>query len=661
LTALGGSKTWFSAAELAEMALPGLPRVKRKVNELAEARRWAFQVDRAGLELARPRAGRGGGFEYHFSLLPPSATTELVKRGLLQSATGADVHTNTQTPAADSLWSWFDRQPDKVKAEAQRRLRAIDRIEALERTGQTRSAALAGVAGSAGVSTATLWNWLGFIAGVPTQDRLPRLAPRRTGGGCEAEIDDKAWQVFKSDYLRPEKPTMASCYCRLRAYAEPLGLEIPHLKTLQRRLEREVDRRVIISRRQGADALRQVVPAQQRTVAGMQALELVNIDGHKWDVFVRFPAKNGEPERIARPMMIAIQDVMSRKFLAWRIGATESAVQTRLVFADLFRDWGIPEGCLLDNGRAFASKWITGGAANRFRFKIKEEDPQGLLTSFGVKIHWATPYRGQSKPIERAFRDLCDAGAKHPAFAGAYTGNTPLAKPENYGDRAVDLAVFVKVIDRVMAAHNAKLGRRTESARGGSFDQAFEASYSAHPIRRATAEQLRMALLAAEKVTADRNTGAIRFYENRYWAEALNAVAGERVVVRFDPDNLSDEIHVYAMDGRFLATAPAIDATGFLDVEAAKTRARQEAELRKATRRAVEMENLLSAAQLAALLPDDEPEDTAQTPGVTRLIQVNSTRREQAAAVARKPLIDRLNFEDLAPAAEARAPLRLVE
>lgn len=661
MTALGGSKTWFSAAELAEMALPGLPRVKRKVNELAEARRWAFQVDRAGLELARPRAGRGGGFEYHFSLLPPSATTELVKRGLLQSATGADVHTNTQTPAADSLWSWFDRQPDKVKAEAQRRLRAIDRIEALERTGQTRSAALAGVAGSAGVSTATLWNWLGFIAGVPTQDRLPRLAPRRTGGGCEAEIDDKAWQVFKSDYLRPEKPTMASCYCRLRAYAEPLGLEIPHLKTLQRRLEREVDRRVIISRRQGADALRQVVPAQQRTVAGMQALELVNIDGHKWDVFVRFPAKNGEPERIARPMMIAIQDVMSRKFLAWRIGATESAVQTRLVFADLFRDWGIPEGCLLDNGRAFASKWITGGAANRFRFKIKEEDPQGLLTSFGVKIHWATPYRGQSKPIERAFRDLCDAGAKHPAFAGAYTGNTPLAKPENYGDRAVDLAVFVKVIDRVMAAHNAKLGRRTESARGGSFDQAFEASYSAHPIRRATAEQLRMALLAAEKVTADRNTGAIRFYENRYWAEALNAVAGERVVVRFDPDNLSDEIHVYAMDGRFLATAPAIDATGFLDVEAAKTRARQEAELRKATRRAVEMENLLSAAQLAALLPDDEPEDTAQTPGVTRLIQVNSTRREQAAAVARKPLIDRLNFEDLAPAAEARAPLRLVE
>jgi hypothetical protein len=28
----------------------------------------------------------------------------------------------------------------------------------------------------------------------------------------------------------------------------------------------------------------------------------------------------------------------------------------------------------LDNGRAFASKWITGGANTRFRFKVREED-----------------------------------------------------------------------------------------------------------------------------------------------------------------------------------------------------------------------------------------------------------------------------------------------
>src|SRR3546814_15673799 len=125
---------------------------------------------------------------------------------------------------------------------------------------------------------------------------------------------------------------------------------------------------------------------------------------------------------------------------------------------------------LADNGRAFASKWLTGGAKTRFRFKVRDEDPTGLLVALGVTIHWAKPYRGQSKPIERGFRDLCDAVAKHPAFEGAYTGNRPDAKPENYGSKAVDLDTFLRVWNEGMAAHNARLGqigRASCGERGG--------------------------------------------------------------------------------------------------------------------------------------------------------------------------------------------------
>ncbi|MCW2266729.1 hypothetical protein M2305_002676 [Gluconobacter cerinus] len=43
-------------------------------------------------------------------------------------------------------------------------------------------------------------------------------------------------------------------------------------------------------------------------------------------------------------------------------------------------------------------------------------------------MHWAKPCRERSKLIERARRDL----ARHPRFAGAYPGNTVLAKPKNY-------------------------------------------------------------------------------------------------------------------------------------------------------------------------------------------------------------------------------------
>jgi hypothetical protein len=166
-------------------------------------------------------------------------------------------------------------------------------------------------------------------------------------------------------------------------------------------------------------------------------MQVVNVDGHKFDVFVQ-----SEDGHIDRPVMVGIQDVYSRKLLAHRIGETENTILTRMVFADLFRDYGIPPHALLDNGRAFASKALTGGAKTRFRFKIKDTDQLGVLPSLGVNVRWTLPYRGSSKPIERAWRDLCEDIAKHPAVAGAYTGNKPDAKPENYRDRAIPIAEF---------------------------------------------------------------------------------------------------------------------------------------------------------------------------------------------------------------------------
>ncbi|MGC9445478.1 transposase domain-containing protein [Cereibacter johrii] len=49
-----------------------------------------------------------------------------------------------------------------------------------------------------------------------------------------------------------------------------------------------------------------------------------------------------------------------------------------------------------------ALKVVTGGAATRYHFKVKEDDVPGLFTALGCEIHWATPYSGQSKPTERA-------------------------------------------------------------------------------------------------------------------------------------------------------------------------------------------------------------------------------------------------------------------
>lgn len=619
--AAGACNDWFTADELAALRLPGVPQTKRKVSLKAVEQGWRAAGADGQLRARQVRVQGGPAWEYHVSALPAAARQELVRRGALDApqVAPANVHVMPRSEA----WAAFERKPASDQAEATRRLALLQAVEAHQACGTGKSRAVDLVAAAFDAKPSTIWNYFKAVAGISPHDRLPALAPDRKGGGREVEIDPDLWDFYRSDFLRAERPTHASCYYRTLRIAAERGLELPSAKTLQRKLERETPAEVIVSCREGREAVRQLVPPQIRTVAHLHALELVNIDGHKWDVFVRWPDGH-----IARPMMVAIQDIYSRKFLSWRIDESESAVLTRLAFADLFRDYGIPGAVLMDNGRAFASKWISGGAKTRFRFKIKADEPLGLLASLGIQNHWATPYRGQSKPIERGFRDLCDHVAKTPAFAGAYTGNKPDAKPENYGATAIPLDIFEAVIRTEIAAHNARLGRRTETANGRSFDQVFDASYATAPIRKASPQDLRLALLTAERVRADRKTGAVMLAGNTYWTQGMSACAGQLLTLRFDPDDLHSKVFAYDAAGAFLFEVPVWNATGFNDVAAARGRARLEADHRKAVKATVAAERLLDAADIAAALPG-MPEQLLSKPSVIRPVR---HRGGQAAA-----------------------------
>jgi hypothetical protein len=315
-------------------------------------------------------------------------------------------------------------------------------------------------------------------------------------------------------------------------------------RALRRRLDAEVPKAVQVLARMGKDKAKTLFPAQRRTRAHLQAMEAVNMDGHKIDVFVKVPWT----VKPVRMYLIAIQELYSGTILAWRLSDAETWEAVRLVIGDMVEKVGIPDHMYLDNGRAFASQWITGQTRKRFRFKVKEEDPRGLLTTLGVETHFTTPYSGQSKPIERAFRDLADMIAKHPFCAGAYTGNKPDAKPENHGSRAIPLEAFRSHVAVQIADHNAQEGRKARNCAGRSFDATFAAGMETAIVRQPTAAQRALWLLAAEGVRAQKGSGEIHYQGNRYWHAALNQHAGRKVTIRFDPDALHQPVKVYDLD-----------------------------------------------------------------------------------------------------------------
>lgn len=414
-------KTWWTAQDLALQTLPGLPTTKRKVNDVAAQQGWADRVNAAGQRLARERKGKGGGLEYHYTVLPVQAVAALVTRGLVLNQDGA------AKPVAgrSDLWAAFDALPETKKAVARFRLEVLKEVEALRAAGHSATGAVSHVvtihqakvrqgADEPSFKVATVYNWQKAVRHLGRGDWLPALAPQTLGRTATADCDPNAWEFLKGDFLRLSRPSFESCMDRLVEAAAVNGWTIPSAKTLKRKLEKEIPAPVMVLAREGYEKLERMFPPMERDRGEFSALQAVNADGHKWDVFVQFPDR----DKPIRPVMMAIQDLYSGKILSWRIAESEGADSVRLAFGDLFRDHGVPELVWLDNGRGFASKWITGGTPNRYRFKVKPEDPVGVLTALGCEVRWTRPYSGRSKPIERAFRTLCDHGAKHPEFQG---------------------------------------------------------------------------------------------------------------------------------------------------------------------------------------------------------------------------------------------------
>ena len=485
----------------------------------------------------------------------------------------------------------------------------------------------------------------GAEAGEGEGTAMPAPAPApsrsRSRGRRPVECHPDAWLAFKAHWLRPEQPTAESSARAVLRIADARGwAPVPrYAKYYLRRIERELSPQAVTLARSGSEALDRMRPPQIRDREALASMELACADGHRWDVRVSWPDDEGT---VARPLLVAWQDIRSGKILAWRLGPAETSDLYRLSCADMLWEYGAPEAVIVDNGRGIAARCLTGGLPNRYRGTVSEDEPAGLLTELVGKhnVHWTTPYSGQSKPIERSFRDFASDIAKDIRLSGAYTGKDTVSKPANYGAKSIPLETFRVVVADGVARHNARLGRRGQGMRGRSCDQVFEQEAPAAGLRKLAPQRLARWLLASAQVTAHAEHGSVQIHGARYWSEALGeAFAGRtarqrQALVRFDPERLDRAVIVERPDGRAVGIAEPQGRVPYLSAEAAKEHAKAKANARKAAKAELKAALELDAAAAAALLDEAGAADPAATvePELPNVLEVQFAETESDEA-----------------------------
>ena len=625
----------FTAREIADLS----GKTRQGIQWLARRERWTRRIE--------PRNG-GETYTYRLQDLPDALRAAILRKQAEAAAGPAPEPEAFPTERSERLWMDVAKLAAPAREIGAKRAAIVVRACDLQQAGSISftSAAERAAEGEEGgsVSAESVRAWRERCQGWPRRDWPAVLATRHGGGGRAADIDPAAWQAFKDDYLRLEAPALAACHRRLVDLAKRHGWQVPKSgRTLLRRLEAECDRSEIVLARQGKEALERMTPAQTRLRPEF-SMDALDCDGHKLDLFVDWHG-DGRPVRV---YLMAWQDLASSKILGWRIDEFENAESYRLAFLDVLRKHGIPGSVYCDNGRGIASKRLTGGAKNRYRWKIRPGDPVGLLTQLlgADNIHFTKPYSGRSKPIERFFRDLAEEVSKHPLAEGAWTGNSPASKPENYGSRSISREDLLLLATDCIAKCNAREGRRGMGLNGQSFDQAFEERYDTGRVARPAQFQLDRWKLAAEGVTAAKLDGSIRLFGTKYWARELEELVDRpadkrRVTVRFDPGNLHLPVAIERADGSLIAHAKPHGPVKFNSRAAAEGSAQLTARHARATKKALDAKRSKDKGDLKRLYEEALPAE--ERPAIA---PEKSARRGQEKVVAGAFGVDSRSHEE---------------
>jgi transposase InsO family protein len=268
-------------------------------------------------------------------------------------------------------------------------------------------------------------------------------------------------------------------------------------------------------------------------------------DTRTWDVLVNCPGFDAPK----RPYITMFLDLRTDMPMGWHIHFTPpSAANALTALRNGIKHRGKPDMLYVDNGREFRNKDFSGNprGGNNWGSENGEDGDYWMRSAasvLNIQMKFAIAKNSRAKTVENFFgvcKKIIDK-----SFLSYFGGNS-VERPEQVKDlyknkdKIISFAEFKHVMDRnflnIIPAYPCKLKRFEQGTRGEAWSYLYAQRERMEEI---SADALDMIPTLTEDCAIGRNGATIAKLGASWWAEWMSPLKGEKITVRYNPQDLS--------------------------------------------------------------------------------------------------------------------------
>lgn len=575
------TKEWYSAAELA--GLPGMPGTERSVNRAGDRD-----------EIERRKKLRGKGWEYKFTSLPADTRAAIAAKTIsAKRATDEDAAAGAMAGRQIALRQRIDEKVaqrmreaglaataglnDKQRSGMDARIVLIAMHDEYIRDAQlAKSKATAAFVHHYNHGVIEVEEWVRELIPDMHQATLYRWKNKLREKGAAGLVDKRGSNRKGTSKIDTQPELLAFCtamvtdhphcggthlYSSAKARFADSAIELPSKKGFERWLNswKKANAQLLAATANPDEWKNKYMLALGDASADIFALN------QRWEF-------DGTPADVmlldGRHSINGVIDIYSRR-VKMLVTKTPTAVSVATILRRALLDWGKPEGIKTDNGSDYKAWHI-----------------RRVVSSLEIEQEFCNPFSAWEKPhIERFFRsfshdivELLDGYIGHNvAERSAIESRKAFADRLLKKNEVVEIKLTAAELQRICDEWVENIYHHREHS-GLKGRTPFEVANGwTQPIRRIENER------ALDVLLAEAPSGGMRTVTKKgialdsieYIHQELGLLVGERVQVKYDPDDLG-KIYVFDRDGAFVCIAEAPAYTGIDRREvAAKGREKQ--------------------------------------------------------------------------------------